>query len=141
MQTSSRVAVGVHMLTLLDHEQGRRLTSEHIAASVHTNPVVIRRIGAMLARAGLVVSRLGTGGGFRLARPVDRISVLDVYRAVEIGGLFAQRERANLRCPVGRHVQAALAGHLERAERALEHALGEVTIADIARAVARLAAR
>ena len=141
MPTSSRVAVGVHMLTLLEHERGRRLTSGHIAASVQTNPVVIRRIGAMLTRAGLVTSRLGAGGGFCLARPVDRISVLDVYRAVETGGLFGHHESANPRCPVGRHVYATLAAHLERAERALEDALGAVTIANVARAVARQASR
>src|SRR5438876_1217231 len=50
MSDSSRFAVAVHALTLLASED-RPLTSEHIAGSVNTNPVVIRRVLAALVAA------------------------------------------------------------------------------------------
>ena len=45
MQISSRFSIGVHVLTLLaTTPPGELLTSDRMAASVGTNPVVIRRI-------------------------------------------------------------------------------------------------
>ncbi len=142
IMTSSRFVVAVHMLTLLEREQGRPVTSAYIAVSVHTNPGVVRRLLAQLGRAGLVKARLGAGGGTVLARPAGRIRLLEVYRAVESGGLFAMhRSPPDQRCPVGRHIQATLTQVIGRAERALERELGDVTLAEVARSVAARARR
>ena len=129
---NSRFAVAVHILTLLEQQQGDPVTSEYIAGSVNTNPSLVRRLMGMLARAGLSTSQLGTGGGALLARPASRITLRDVYRAVDEGDLFAMhRERPNPACPVGRNIQAALEGHIDSAAAALEDELGRVTIADV----------
>jgi Rrf2 family protein len=142
MSTSSRFVVAVHMLTLLETERGRPVTSAYIAGSVNTNPGVIRRLLSMLARAGLVTSRLGAGGGALLAKPAHRIPLLDVYRAVESGDVFAlHRSPPNPQCPVGKHIQPAISTVLQRAERALEGELGDVTVAEVARSVAARARR
>lgn len=142
--TSSRFVVAVHILTLLDTEaeRGRPVTSAYIAGSVNTNPGVIRRLLARLARAGMVTSRLGAGGGAQLAKPAARIRLLDVYRAVESADLFAlHRAPPNPKCPVGRHIQPALSTVLHRAERALEGELGDVTVADVVHSVTARARR
>ncbi|OQC68483.1 MAG: putative HTH-type transcriptional regulator YwnA [Verrucomicrobia bacterium ADurb.Bin006] len=55
---NSRFTVAIHVLCLLAHSQGQALTSEYIAGSVNTNPVVIRRLLAALRRAGLVRLRI-----------------------------------------------------------------------------------
>lgn len=131
MPTSSRFAVAVHILTLLEHEGGP-LTSAYIAGSVNTNPGFIRRLVARLARAGLVTTRLGAGGGVLLARPAARIHLAAVYRAVESGDLFAlHHSPPNPKCPVGRHIQRALRTVLLPAEGALEGKLRGVTVTDI----------
>jgi DNA-binding IscR family transcriptional regulator len=117
MAASSRFAVAVHILTLLEHEGGRPVPSVYIAGSVHTNPGVVRRLLAQLGRAGLVTARLGAGGGTSLARPAARIRVVDVYRAVESGALFPMhRATPNPHCPVGRHIQATLTRVIGRAD-------------------------
>lgn len=132
MTISSRFAVGVHILTLLDTSQGEPLTSEYIAGSVNTNPAVVRRILSMLARAGLTTSRLGAGGGALLARTTSKITLRDVYRAVEDGALFSMHhERPNPHCPIGCHIQAVLERTTETAQRALEDELAGRTVADI----------
>ena len=129
---SSRFTVGVHILTLLAYEEGRALTSEYIAGSVNTNPVVIRRLLVLLGKAGLVSTTEGAGGGSTLARPATRITLGDVYRAVEPGELFgATRNEPNPQCPVGRCVQDVLYGHVERFGTALEKEMDKVTVANV----------
>jgi Rrf2 family protein len=129
---NSRFPVAVHILTLLDQQQGEPVTSEYIAGSVNTNPSLVRRLIGMLSRAGLTTSQLGTGGGALLAKPASRITLRDVYRAVGEGELFAMhRERPNPACPIGRNIQAALERHIDAASAALEDELARITIGDV----------
>lgn len=137
MSISSRFAVGVHILTLLAQSRGKPLTSEWIAGSASTNPAVVRKLLGMLAKAGLTTSQLGLGGGARLARSPEAITLLDVYRAVDEGALFAlHNEQPNPACPVGRNIQTALSGTMTRAQQALENELASQTIASISNEVA-----
>ena len=132
MAISSRFIVSVHILTLLAQSQGKPVTSEWLAGSASTNPAVIRKLLGMLAKAGLTTSQLGVGGGALLARPASEITLLDVYRAVDEGELFAlHHESPNPACPVGRNIQAAIIGTLEQAQRALEGELAARTLADV----------
>jgi Rrf2 family protein len=138
MHISSRLAVSVHILGLLHAFGGDApMSSEEIAGSVNTNPAVIRRMLGMLAKAGLVTSRLGAGGGALLAKRPREISLGDVYRAVEHGELFAMHDAPNPRCPVGRSINDVLASHFHRADAAMLRELDRTTIADIASAVQR----
>lgn len=136
MPTSSRFAVAVHVLAAIALHEGEPVNSEKIAGSASTNPAVIRRLLSMLAEAGLVRARLGQGGGALLARAPAKISLLDVYCAVENESLFAlHRQPPDPNCFVGRHIQPVLCPVLDRAERGLEAELRRVSIADIARSV------
>lgn len=136
MTKSSRFVIATHTLALLAHGDDEAVTSEWIAGSVNTNPVVIRRILAMLAKAGLVTTQEGAKGGARLARPAKEIDLLAVYWAVEEGDLFASHPQPpNPECPVGCNIQAALAPTLEAAEDAMEKSLAKTTVADVVRQV------
>jgi Rrf2 family protein len=119
------------VLALLSMQEGVPLSSEMIAGSVNTNPVLIRRLLAMLAEAGLTTSQLGAGGGALLAREPRDITLLDVYRAVDDPQLFAMhREETNPACTVGRHIQGVLRGIIDDAQRAMEASLASRTLAD-----------
>ncbi|MNL20391.1 putative HTH-type transcriptional regulator YwnA [compost metagenome] len=132
MSFSSRFAVAVHILTLLQQSGGEPLTSDYIAGSVNTNPAVVRRLLSLLAQAGLTTSRLGAGGGALLARPAEAITLLEVYQAVEDGHLFAMHHEApNPLCLVGRNIQGALERTIDAAQRALEAELAGKTIAGV----------
>jgi Rrf2 family protein len=136
---NSRFAVATHVLTLINEGRGDPVTSEYIAGSVNTNASLIRRLIAQLNKAGLTISRLGAGGGARLARPARDITLLDVYRAVDDEPeLFPlHRDRPNPACAVGRNIQTALEHHFHVAARAMEAELDRVTIADLAADVTR----
>jgi Rrf2 family protein len=133
---SSRFAVAVHILTALALNEGRPVRSEQIARSAATHPVVIRRLLQALNEAGLTRSQLGQGGGALLARTVDQITLLDVFRATEEGALFAlHRGEPDPHCIVGRNIQAVLRAATARAEAALGRELAGTTLADVAREI------
>jgi Rrf2 family protein len=135
MAANSRLTIAVHALAWLALAQRRgrqQLTSEQVAASVNTNPVIIRRSLGDLRRAGLVSVRRGAGLGWSLARRPEDITVLNVYDAVESRPLFAlHHAEPNLECPVGRGIRPALHGVYAGAEQALRAELGGTSIADV----------
>ncbi len=140
MNTSSRFAVAIHILTLLTQSRDEPMTSEYIASSVNTNPVVIRRMLGVLRAARLVAAQSGNGGGWRLVGDPASITLRDVYHAVEDEALFPLHHRPpNPHCPVGRHIQHALSGHFNAATRAMEAELARTTLADVLSEVQALA--
>lgn len=133
---STRFAVAVHILTVLRYHQGRPVSSELIAASVNTNPVVVRRILSQLKKAGLVDAQLGSGGGFSLAGGADEIDLEQVFRAVEEDWSFpTHREPPSCECVVGRNVLPILERITERASKAMLEELAGVTIEDVAKKI------
>jgi DNA-binding IscR family transcriptional regulator len=133
MSISSRFAVGIHILALIEINKSGISTSEFLAGSVNTNPAVIRKIMGMLKNAGLVKVRPGIAGA-ELAKALSDITLLDVYKAVDVvkeKELFSVHENPNPDCPVGRNIQATIGQHLSIAQTALEKVLGNVTIEDV----------
>ncbi|MED1205786.1 Rrf2 family transcriptional regulator [Heyndrickxia acidicola] len=132
MSISTRFAVGIHILSLLEINKEGVNTSEYIAGSVNTNPALIRKITGMLKHAGLVNVRPGVAGA-ALAKDLSDITLLDVYRAVDIQDkeLFGIHDNTNLDCPVGRNIQSAITPFFSIAETALEKALGVITLEDV----------
>jgi Rrf2 family protein len=134
MTKSSRFVVAVHVLALLAYSGGGALTSNCLAGSVNTNPVVVRRILALLARAGLVATQEGAKGGVRLAKPAGQIDLRAVFAAVESDALFALHPQPpNPACRVGASIQAALEPTLDAAAAALLRSLAKTTVADVVR--------
>ena len=134
MQISSRFTVAVHVLICIEmFKNDHKVTSDFLASSVNANPVVIRRLLQQLKAAGIVRVVRGTGGA-DTARPIDQITLLDIYNAVECvddGGLFHFHENPNQRCPVGRNIHAVLDVRLEKIQGAMENEMKSVTIQDI----------
>ena len=115
MNTSHRFAVGVHIMALLSMLDGP-VPSSLIAGSVNTNPAMIRRILAMLGKAGLTSSTMGSNGGAVLARPAAQISLLEIYRAVDEPGILSLHSSApNPACEVGRGITRVLEGVIQQA--------------------------
>ena len=139
MPTSTRFVVAVHALTALAVSDGKPLRSEDLAYSANTGAVVIRGLLSRLNDAGLTRSQLGAGGGALLAKPAEKIRLLEVYEAVEDTELFSlHRVPPCEKCAVGGNIIQALQPALNSARTALENELAKVSIADIAADVARL---
>jgi Rrf2 family protein len=137
MSANSRLTIAVHVLAwmALARERGLAwMTSDQIAASVNTNPVIIRRSLGDLRRATLVEVRRGAGAGWSLAREPREITLLDVYDAVGHEPLFAMhRTKPNLACPVGRGIRPALGQVYNDIDQTLRGELTRTSIADVLR--------
>ena len=134
MQISSRFTIALHIFACVDTFKDKyKVTSDFLAASINTNPVVIRKILSQLKNAGLINVARGTGG-ITLTRPLADITFFDVYQAiepVENGDLFHFHEAPNPNCPVGRNIHGLLDGKLKAIQSAMESEMKKYTIADI----------
>ncbi|HEY4388561.1 MAG TPA: Rrf2 family transcriptional regulator [Ktedonobacteraceae bacterium] len=134
MSANSHFTVALHIMTwmALASQQQDIMTSDQIAESVNTNPVFIRRILGSLNKAHLVTVQRGAGAGWMLARSPEKISLLEVYQAVEQPPFFELHHTLpNQGCPVGRGIQPALKRFYNDAEVAMKQQFAQVTIADV----------
>lgn len=130
MNTNQRFAISIHALTLLAASL-EPLTSEAIASSVDTNPVVIRRTMAGLRERGLVESKPGAHGGWKLRREPRQIGLYEVYRSLDEMNVLAMHSHPNKYCPIGGNIKGVLQNVFDEAQAGLEKALGNYTVADI----------
>lgn len=134
MQISSRFTIAIHMLACMDvFKEEYKITSDFLASSINVNPVIIRKLLSQLKDAGLIEVKRGPGGA-TIAKPLEEITFLDVYRAVdcvEENTLFHFHENPNLSCPVGKNIHNILDDKLLRVQNAMERELQSITLAEM----------
>jgi len=134
MQISSRFTIALHVFTCVDVFRDQyKVTSDFLAGSIGTNPVIIRNILSQLRKGGLITVARGTGG-ITVNRPLSDITFYDVYEAiepVENGDLFHFHEAPNPACPVGRNIHGLLDGKLKSIQAAMENEMKRYTLADL----------
>lgn len=138
MQISSRFTMAIHMFACIDTFSDMKMTSDFMAGSIGTNPVIVRKLLQQLKAAGLVKVSRGTGG-VAVTRPPENITFLDIYKAVECTPdetLFHFHENPNPKCPVGRNIHNVLDSKLRQVQEAMEKKLSEITLADVKNDVA-----
>ncbi|NWO25781.1 Rrf2 family transcriptional regulator [Peptostreptococcaceae bacterium oral taxon 081] len=134
MQISSRFTVALHIFTYVDtFKDEYKITSDFLAGSINTNPVIIRKILTQLKNAGLITVARGTGG-IELTRPLKEITFYDIYEAIEPienGELFNFHENPNPKCPVGRNIHTLLDDKLKTIQLAMENEMKKYSVADL----------
>jgi Rrf2 family protein len=84
LNTKGRYAVTA-MADLAKHTAGGAIPLSAISERQRISLSYLEQLFVKLRRAGLVDSARGRAGGYRLARPADRISVAEIMRAVDEG--------------------------------------------------------
>jgi Rrf2 family protein len=135
MSDSQRFAVAAHVLAYLAHKDARSaesaVASSELAQSVATNPVVVRRVTAMLARARLISTRRGANGGAWLTRPAAGIGLDEVLRAVNGSVHMGVPPVGSKHCPVGERLPKAVQAAINAADEAAARQLGSTSVADL----------
>ncbi|MEQ6355328.1 Rrf2 family transcriptional regulator [Lysinibacillus sp. M3] len=129
---NSRFSVAIHILSLIATTSDKsQLTSEYIAGSVNTNPVVVRRMIGVLKKAGLLTSQSGIAGYDLLVEPKD-LTLLAIYHAIDgPEQLFAIHDEPNPACSVGQKIQRTLEGVYTSVWHAMEEQLQAQTLQDV----------
>ena len=121
MQISSKFTIAVHMMTCMAYfTEMEKVTSDFLAGSVGTNPVIIRNLMLSLKNAGLIEVKRGTGGA-TIKKSLEEITLFDIYTAVENEkekGIFRFHENPNPACPVGSTIHKTLDGRLAQIQPA-----------------------
>lgn len=131
MQISIKCSVAVHCLIFIHEAKGiARVTSNLLAESTGSNPVVIRNILSALKKAGIITVPRGTGGAELCVDP-SQITLYQIYTALEpdgvtsIIGIHACDGRP---CPVAQNIRKVLQGPYKKIEDAVKNAMEEITL-------------
>ena len=176
MQIPSRFSIAIHICMCLEffdaHSESnakktkaqkrhcKPMTGEALAESVGAHSVIIRNILAQLKSANLIETRRG-GSGARLAKSPSKISLLDIFNAVQStktsqtqasnatnGGaktrsksskntqasqnqLFRFHTNPNELCPLGKHIHGILDTRFLQAQSVLESYLSTVLLSEL----------
>ena len=134
MQISSRFTIALHIFACVEtFKDDYKITSDFLAGSINTNPVIIRKILTQLKNAGLITVARGTGGTTP-TRDLNKISFYDVYEAIEPlenGDLFNFHANPNPKCPVGSNIHTLLDDKLKAIQLAMENEMKKYTIGDL----------
>ncbi|MFZ3229366.1 MAG: Rrf2 family transcriptional regulator [Pseudobdellovibrio sp.] len=129
---NQQFATAVHILTALAFSKKKLLNSEVLAASVSTNPVVIRRLLSLLTKAELVVTLRGKSGGVHLAKDPNQITLKDVYVAINLSeSICAHTKKQTKECPVSCSMQAILATISDGTQKSILKYLDSQKLSDI----------
>jgi Rrf2 family protein len=132
MAKNVQFSIAVHIMAGLAYGCSQDQTSRDLASSVNTSPSFVRRVLAKLSRAGLVETATGKAGACWLAKNPKKISLLDIYKAVEAPeaiAIHSYEEQKN--CPVSRQIKAALERALGKTQKAMEASLRNISLAEI----------
>lgn len=117
------------LISLARRGPGETVMLEEISREEESPASFLGKIFQSLARAGLVRSVRGSGGGFTLAKPADQITLLEVFEAIE-GKLALQRCQQTVPgCE--RQEGCALCGVFEEAQDQVREVFERTTIADL----------
>ena len=142
MQIGTKFSVSIHILLSVEvFKRSHKVTSDFIASSVNTNPVVIRKLMGNLRDAGLISIAQGTGG-IELTRPPKDISLLDVYAAVEPKQeMFKIHTDTAPGCPVGGNIGDLLSPVFGEVQNDFQRSLKSVKLSDLLGTLKELNAR
>ncbi|WP_276353435.1 RrF2 family transcriptional regulator [Cohnella caldifontis] len=127
---NSDFVIAVHSLVLLAHLPEGMATSDEIAENVCTNPVRVRKVMSCLRKNGFLDTREGSGGGYKLCRAPEEITLADVYRSLAAGSLAPNWCSGDPKkdCVVSSNMAEVMAGVFCEADRQLEAYFERITI-------------
>ncbi len=128
-KTSQQALVALTSLAAAYNESATPIRAERVASERNLSSSLVSKLLGALAIAGITNSSCGPSGGFWLARPPDKISLLAVVR------VFEPNSRA-IECPIdschlGDLPPCAFGKELERQRQSVLRYLSNTTLADL----------
>ncbi len=131
MKYSTKLSDAVHVLCFISINPSQDLSSAAIAKSIYTNPGYVRQIMMSLKKAGLLSNTRGKANPI-IVKPMEQITLLDVYRAVEQDKpLLHLDTQTNPECAAGVNIQLALQSFYDRVQEKAEEEMKSITLRDV----------
>jgi Rrf2 family protein len=83
LKISDAASLALHTMVILATKKENLTTAKEAASLLYVSEAHLSKVLQRLAKQGLVQSVRGPGGGFRLAKEPDEISLLSIYEAIE----------------------------------------------------------
>ena len=136
MRMNSSAEAALHIMLLLAvAPQGREIAATDVAAFHNLSANTLAKVLKQLRAAGILAGSSGRTGGYRLALPAEKITALDVVRALDgVEPVFHCREiRRDGPCAAtsGYSPRCAIARVMDQATAAWRKSLEGVTIASL----------
>ncbi|HXA76490.1 MAG TPA: Rrf2 family transcriptional regulator [Candidatus Acidoferrales bacterium] len=129
---SVQFTVAAHIMAALGFLYGKEIPSATLAESVNADPTFVRKSLSKLSKAGLVRTTRGKNGSSSLRRPLEQITLLDVYRASAAPPTFAIHSYpVEKRCPISCNIKGCMSSVLKKAQNSFENTLDRITLADV----------
>lgn len=134
MKINTKCSLALHILLLVAVcSDQKKMTSENIARSTGSNPVIVRNLLGSLKQAGIVTVHRGSGGT-ELAMSPDEISVWMVYKAVDpssIQNLMGLHQNPSPKCPVGSRIHNLLDEPYGNIRKSVQGVMSDYTLANL----------
>jgi len=132
MKIDSRLTRMLHVLVHMELLGGKE-TSEQISQMLNTHPVVVRRTLGALRQYGIVESEGGRGGGWKLVKALNEITIFDVQKALNEGNILTvPLSKDHPTCPVEGAANFVIQEAYAAAELKLIEKYQAITLAQIA---------
>jgi Rrf2 family protein len=133
MKIDRRIYLGLLTAKALAENWESIKSAREIAEKLGLPEIPVRQALVRLRRAGILQAEKGRQGGYRLAKPPEKISLLSVLRALADGdpvlALFSERGRRGK--PYTPDKTDPTAGLWQRLEREFWKSMEEKTLADL----------
>jgi len=127
MKISEAASLALHTMALLADSPGVWISLREIAEALGVSENHLAKVLQRLVRRGLLVSTRGPRGGFRLAVEPERVTLLDVYEAIEgpyrVRGCMFAHPRCEGECIVG--------GLIGSVNRQVKETLANASLSDL----------
>jgi DNA-binding IscR family transcriptional regulator len=133
MRISTKCSIALHLLVLLEVFKDKKLTSELLAMSIGSNPVIVRNLIGSLKKAGIVDVQRGSGGASLIVDPED-VTIWDVYQAVDTAALeelIGVHPNPSMKCPVGCKINELLEKPYLMIAKSVQEAMSSYTLRQI----------
>lgn len=132
MKGNHQFSIAVHLMTCLGSGPSAGIPSSMLAKSINTSPSFVRRTLSKLAKANLVKTTVGKAGACALNKDAARISLLDIYKAVEAPGVFSVHQYPSQKvCLVSCKIKTSMEKILEKAQSGMEESLKKMSLAQV----------
>jgi Rrf2 family protein len=132
LRVSEAASLGIHTMALLAKADRKHLSNGEIAEVLHGSGNTLAKVLQRLARAGLVDSVRGPGGGFALRKPAHETTLMEIFEAIE-GPL--DPPRCLLGTPICGAHECVLGCMIQSVNREMARHLAETSLAKLADSV------